>query len=91
MASAEGTGFPPGAVSLSWEPGIGGSAATAGPDGTFRVPVLVMPRDRTGPRRLLATGVGGATASADFLVVPSTVQPSGDDVTQIRNRRLLHR
>ena len=91
VTSAEGRGFPPGAVSLSWDPGIGGASATAGPDGTFQVPVLVMPRDRNGPRQLVATGAGGVRASADFLVVPSTVQPSGDDVTQIRNRRLVQR
>ena len=88
---ASGTGFPPGPVVLSWLPGIGLTPATAGPDGKFSVRVLVFPRDRLGPRSLVATG-GATTASAQFLVVPNTTKPSGKDVTQItRIRRLIER
>ncbi|HET9443371.1 MAG TPA: FG-GAP-like repeat-containing protein [Acidimicrobiales bacterium] len=91
VTQAHGTGFPPGPVTLSWDPGIGATATTAGPDGTFTAQVLVMPRDRLGPRRLVAVG-GAATAVADFLVVVPTVQPSGSDVTQInRIRRFANR
>jgi len=92
VTRAGGTGFPPGQpVTLGWSPGIGIYSATAGPDGTFESSVLVMNRDVLGPRTLVATS-GGVAASASFLVVPSTVQPSGKDVAQItRVRRFLQR
>lgn len=81
-----GTGFPPGPVELRWEPGIGRTIAIAGPDGTFVTRVLVMPNDRLGPRALIATG--GTTVAIDaFLVVPSSVQPSGQSVQQINRIR----
>lgn len=86
-----GTGFPPGPVVLVWEPGLGRTAALAAADGTFTARVLVLPNDRLGPRALVATG--GATTAVDaFLVVPSSVQPSGRDVGQItRIRRFNQR
>jgi hypothetical protein len=91
VALAHGAGFPPGPVALAWAPGVGTFTATAGPDGTFDVQVLVFPRDRLGPRGLVATS-GTASASAQFLVVPNTVRPSGKDVSQInRIRRFLQR
>lgn len=81
-----GTGFPPGPVELRWEPGIGRTIAIAGADGTFVTRVLVMPNDRLGPRALVATG--GTTVAIDaFLVVPSSVQPSGQNVQQINRIR----
>jgi len=88
----EEPGSRPGSRStLGWSPGIGIYSATAGPDGTFESSVLVMNRDVLGPRTLVATS-GGVAASASFLVVPSTVQPSGKDVAQItRVRRFLQR
>ncbi len=76
---AHGTGFPPGAVvSLAWEPGIGGARVTAGPAGSFTVPVLVFYKDALGPRLLVATSVSGPSfspAEADFLARPGTGQP----------------
>ncbi|HEX2851023.1 MAG TPA: hypothetical protein VHN98_10740 [Acidimicrobiales bacterium] len=91
VALAQGSGFPPGAVTLVWNPGIGTTPATAGPDGTFTVQVLIFGHDILGPRALIASG-GGVSAAAPFLVVPSTMQPSGKDVTQItRIRRFLGR
>jgi hypothetical protein len=76
---AHGTGFPPGAVaSLAWEPGIGGARVTAGPSGSFTVPVLVFYKDALGPRRLVATSVSGPPFSpveAAFLARPGTGQP----------------
>jgi hypothetical protein len=86
VALVTGTGFAPGPVQLTWAPGIGSFAATAGPDGTFTAQVLVFPHDRLGPRTLVATG-GAVTATAPFLVVPNTVHPSGKDVTQITRLR----
>lgn len=81
-----GTGFPPGPVELRWEPGIGRTIAIAGADGTFVTRVLVMPNDRLGPRAIVATG--GTTVAIDaFLVVPSSVQPSGQNVQQINRIR----
>ena len=92
VASATGTGFPAGQqVTLVWQPGIGTTQVTVQPDGTFTTQILIFPKDRLGPRTLVATG-GGTTATAAFLVVPSTVEPSGRDVTQInRVRRHLNR
>lgn len=92
VTGAVGTGFPPGPVELTWSPGIGKTMALAGPDGTFSVRALILPRDRLGPRALIATG-GGVTAFDGFLVVPSSVQPSsGSQVAQItRIRRFLQR
>lgn len=88
---AQGAGFPPGPVTLTWAPGLGFTPATAGPDGTFAVRVLVFPRDRLGLRLAVATGAG-VSANAPFLVVPPTVQPSGSDVAQItRIRRFTQR
>lgn len=93
VAQAIGTGFPAGPVELVWTPGIGRTIATAGPDGAFTTQVLVFPKDRIGPRILVATGAGGASANAPFLVVPPTVQPSsGSEVAQItRIRRFTQR
>jgi hypothetical protein len=91
VTGAVGTGFPPGPVELTWSGGIGTTMTIAGPDGTFSTRVLVLPGDRLGPRALVATG-GGTSTFAAFLVVPSTVQPSGDRVAQInRIRRFNNR
>lgn len=91
VAIATGAGFAPGPVDLVWSPGIGKFLAVAGADGTFRVQVLVMTRDRLGRRQLVATAAG-VTATTEFLVVPPTVQPSGQDVSQItRIRRFNQR
>jgi hypothetical protein len=92
VTTATGTGFPPnGTVELHWQPGVGQFTATTGADGTFVAHALVFPKDRLGPRALVATS-GGTTAFDAFLVVASTVQPSGQSVAQItRTRRFLQR
>jgi hypothetical protein len=88
---ARGTGFPEGAVELSWLPGLGTTNAIAGADGVFDVQVLIFPNDVVGRRTLVAAG-GGVVATTEFLVVPDTVKPSGTDVTQLnRARRHVNR
>jgi hypothetical protein len=93
VARATGTGFPAGPVQLVWAPGIGRTNVVAGPDGAFTTQVLLFPKDRLGPRILVATGAGAVSANAPFLVVPPTVEPSsGSDVAQItRTRRFSQR
>ncbi|MDX2678039.1 HYR domain-containing protein [Streptomyces sp. NY05-11A] len=75
---AEGRDFPAGTVvQLKWSQGI--TAATVpvrvGADGTFRTQVLVLRKDRTGPRLLRATGPGYDPLTAPVLVVPRSLQP----------------
>ncbi|MGW2823186.1 HYR domain-containing protein [Streptomyces sp. NPDC001443] len=75
---AEGRDFPAGTVvQLKWNVGI--TAATVpvrvDADGTFRSQVLVLRKDRTGPRLLRATGPGYDPVSAKVLVVPRSLQP----------------
>jgi hypothetical protein len=92
VTAVTGTGFPANAtVELRWQPGVGTTTATTGPDGTFHAQALVLPHDQLGPRALVGTS-GATTAYDAFLVVPSTVQPSGQNVAQItRTRRFLQR
>lgn len=82
VTAAVGSGFPPNApVALGWFPGITALPlvpVVADATGAFRAQVLVMRRDQIGPRRLTATpadGVAFPTVSAQFLVVPGTLQP----------------
>ncbi|MEU3612219.1 HYR domain-containing protein [Streptomyces sp. NPDC006872] len=76
---AEGRDFPAGTVvQLKWSQGI--TAATVpvrvGADGTFRTQVLVLRKDRTGPRLLNATGPGyDPVTGPQVLVVPRSLQP----------------
>lgn len=86
VTSVSGTGFPPGAVTIMWAPGIGTTTSIVGPDGAFTARMLVFPNDRLGPRAIIASG-GGTTAFDAFLVVQSTVQPSGQNVQQINRLR----
>ena len=87
-----GEGFPPGAtVALRWDRSPAnpseqvplGSPLVVVIDGQGRfgpAPVLVFRRDLLGPRTLSAMGDrDDASATAEFLVVPSTVQPAGRD------------
>jgi hypothetical protein len=74
---AYGVGFPPGAqVTFGWDPGITavGGPFTVDADGTFRVPVLVLPRDLLGQRFLAATSgaVLFGPVRAPMLVVPKS-------------------
>jgi hypothetical protein len=92
VTGVTGTGFPANAtVDLHWQPGVGSTTATTGADGTFHAQALIFPHDRLGPRALVGTS-GGTTAYDAFLVVASTVQPSGQNVAQITwTRRFLQR
>lgn len=73
---AIGSRFPPNtAVTLDWEPGLGLLRVVSDRAGSFRVPVVVLPRDVLGPRRLVASGAGLSFVSASYLVVPGSMQP----------------
>ncbi|MGM1061252.1 HYR domain-containing protein [Saccharothrix sp. Mg75] len=79
---ATGRGFPAGAtVALTWTLGISESPGTVpvGGDGTFDAQFPVFHNDLIGPRRLEATATAGPrfgpVRSAEFLVVPRTLQP----------------
>lgn len=72
---AIGQGFAPFAeVTLTWAPGLGGTRVATDATGSFRVSVLVLRKDRLGPRLLNAAGTAG-TASVPYLVMPPSVQP----------------
>lgn len=91
VTSVRGVGYPPGPVTVRWTGGVGQVTATAAADGTFSVPLLVLPNDRLGQRSVVAEA-GPVSLERPFLVVPGTVQPSGRDVAQItRARRHLQR
>ncbi len=87
VTQARCTGFPPNTTAtLRWDPGLGTFPAAIGPLGTFTAPVLILPRDRLGPRQMIAEA-GGVSAQAPFIVVPPSVSPSGTDVaTQLVRR-----
>lgn len=65
-------------ATLHWSPGIGIVTVPTG-SGAFSVPVLIFPRDRLGPRNLIAEAPG-ASVAVPFIVVPPSVSPSGGDV-----------
>jgi hypothetical protein len=81
VALARGENFPPGArVRLTWRDGITerDNTVTVAPDGTFRWQALVFRRDALGARVLRAERVQGpefGAVTADFLVVPRSLQP----------------
>jgi hypothetical protein len=81
VAIARGGNFPPGAVvRLTWRDGITerDNTVTVAPDGSFRWQALVFRRDALGARVLRAERVRGSrfgAVSADFLVVPRSLQP----------------
>ncbi|MFJ6350439.1 hypothetical protein ACIQKB_13360 [Streptomyces sp. NPDC092046] len=78
VTSVRGRDFPPGApVRFTWRPGITAAAAPTvpGPDGTFIGQLLILAKDRTGPREITASGPGFGPVRTDFLVVSGTVQP----------------
>ncbi|WP_097871670.1 DUF11 domain-containing protein [Streptomyces sp. rh34] len=78
VTSVRGKDFPPGApVTLSWKPGITAAAAPTRPlgDGTFIAQLLILAKDRTGPRTITAKGPGFSPVKTDFLVVLGTITP----------------
>ena len=85
VAFAQGSGFDPGTtVTLTWDRGIGAnlpSQAAVGPDGSFRVGILIFAHDLTGPR-VLTAGLPSDPAAypgvtANFAVLDGTGQPQG--------------
>ncbi|MDH6465619.1 Tol biopolymer transport system component [Micromonospora sp. A200] len=80
VTSVRGTDFPPGArVRLAWNVGITAATApaVAAPDGTFAAQLLVLPKDRLGPREITASGTGFAPVTTPFRVVLPPLQPPG--------------
>ncbi|MEU1467370.1 hypothetical protein ABZ434_04010 [Streptomyces sp. NPDC005761] len=78
VTSVRGKDFPPGApVKLTWTPGITAVAPAARPggDGTFIAQLLILVKDRTGPRTITASGPGFSPATTPFLVVGGTIVP----------------
>ncbi|MEW1610989.1 MULTISPECIES: hypothetical protein [unclassified Streptomyces] len=78
VTSVRGKDFPPGApVKLTWKPGITASAAATlpNPDGTFIAQLLILAKDRTGPRTITARGPGFSPVKTPFLVVLGTITP----------------
>jgi len=84
VTSVRGEDFPPGVpVRFTWKPGITAAAAPTvpKPDGTFTGQLLILAKDRTGPRVITARGDGFSPVRTDFLVVSGSVQPP-DEVTR---------
>ncbi|MGW0502180.1 hypothetical protein [Micromonospora sp. NPDC003241] len=80
VATIRGFDFPPRQpVRLAWDVGITATAAPVRPaaDGTFTGQVLVLPKDRLGERRAVATGTGFRPVNTPFLVVLPAQQPPG--------------
>ncbi|MEV7853165.1 VWA domain-containing protein [Streptomyces sp. NPDC088183] len=75
---ARGKDYPPGAtVRFTWNTGItpGGTTATVGRDGTFEVQVLVLRKDKLGPRELRADSHDLDRLKKPVLVVQRNLQP----------------
>ncbi|WP_431046311.1 VWA domain-containing protein [Streptomyces sp. P1-3] len=75
---ARGKDFPPGStVRLTWQPGITAarSAVRVGRDGTFEAQVLVLRKDRLGPRVLRAEVGGLEPLRKPFLAVQRNLEP----------------
>ncbi|MER5846904.1 VWA domain-containing protein [Streptomyces sp. NPDC002012] len=75
---ARGKDYPPGAtVRFTWNTGITpeGSVATVGRDGTFEVQILVLRKDKLGPRKLRADSRDLDRLQKPVLVVQRNLQP----------------
>ncbi|MFJ6012037.1 VWA domain-containing protein [Streptomyces sp. NPDC092952] len=75
---ARGKDYPPGAtVRFTWNIGItpGGTTAVVGRDGTFEVQVLVLRKDKLGPRVLRVDSRDLARLQKPVLVVQRNLQP----------------
>lgn len=91
VAIATGAGFPANApVVLTWSAGITPTPLEpvfTDAAGAFTAQVLVLPRDREGPRTLRAvatlSGVPATPASAPFLVVAGTAAPPVSSLIQV--------
>jgi hypothetical protein len=75
VATATGTGWPTGPVTIGTSAGGRPITAVADAGGGFRVSVLVLPGTSVGQLGVQGTGAGGVTATGTFLVVPRGVEP----------------
>jgi hypothetical protein len=75
VATATGTGWPTGPVTIGTSAGGQPITAVADSGGGFRVSVLVYPGTSLGQLGVQGTGAGGVTATGTFLVVPRGVEP----------------
>ncbi|MCT2593908.1 DUF11 domain-containing protein [Streptomyces sp. N2-109] len=78
VVHARGKDFPPrSTVRLTWKPGITAarSPVRVGADGTFEAQVLVLRKDRLGPRELRAKVAGLKQLKKKFLVVQRHLSP----------------
>ena len=88
---ATGSGFPPNTpISLRWSVGITATPlepTVSDPTGAFSAQVLILPRDRVGPRTLRAVaavpGLELDPVGARFLVVASTAAPPVSGLVQV--------
>jgi PKD repeat protein len=84
VVAVSGSGFAANtSVALMWKPGIGTATAFTDGSGAFQAQMLILPKDQLGTRSLQAQGFG---ASADFLVVPISVEPAGASVQLLFRR-----
>jgi uncharacterized repeat protein (TIGR01451 family) len=73
-----GIDFPAGApITLTWSPGITAAAAPVRPGANlkFTGELLILAKDQTGPRTIIATGPGFSAVTTPFLVVDNTFTP----------------
>lgn len=82
VVQLRGAGFPSAInkIGTSWDRGIESFTPIAVSNGAFAVPLVILPHDLPGPRKLQLTTqqVGGADVScamATFLVLPGALQP----------------
>jgi Tol biopolymer transport system component len=72
---AKGEDFPAGIdLDLRWDPGIGRFTVRTDDEGAFELPIVLLRRDRLGPR-VLETTATQIEVLTDFLVVPGSLGP----------------
>jgi hypothetical protein len=91
VATLTGTGFPANTVLTMSFDGAPPFTVTSDGAGNVRLPVVVLPRERAGTRRLKVVDQPGRFTgpSAQLLVMLSTFKPQGNDVATFRNSQRL--
>jgi DNA-binding beta-propeller fold protein YncE len=85
VVEVTGTGFAANAdVTLVWQPGIGAVTVHTDNTGDLVATILVIPRDTSGVRLLVAKT--SPPAAAKFVVVEGTVHPGGSDAVRLIRR-----